>query len=146
MARKNIKIILILSFILFSCINVKNRKTTNEKNNGKIDTLEFNRDLILREYLDEINIALINNNIPDFIYDNCLDIKELGYCYINANENISLRRNIINSLEKSQLLKLIELGDSSRFNLICNEGQEYKLKYSNLSNLSFIIEKLKDQK
>jgi hypothetical protein len=126
--------IVFLLLILLSCSsktsdNSNRMDTRNPKNsssgNDSMDTLTLERKRIFQDYLNQLIDSLNKNTFPSFLYNECLDIEEAAYCNLGSHKSVSLRFDLLKSLQKQQLRKLLELADLTKLKRIC------KINYAN---------------
>jgi hypothetical protein len=107
------------------------------------DTLSYDRDLVFNSYYTElVDSLLLNNRLPDFIYDACLDAHTAGYCTINSHDYVSLRYDILHKLPDNLINKILVLSDSNKLNAKC----EIPYMKERLSNRKTNLDILKEEK
>ena len=117
--------IVILSF-LFSC---QNRNSYDQEFSGEdtvtlytvTDTVyKYDAQKVLANYVMQLKDSLVINKLPEFIYDECLDVNSMGYCRINSHRTRSLRSDIIDQLDKYQIQKILLLSNEKKLKKICH--------------------------
>lgn len=141
------KIILTTAVFIFcsSCssqdMNNKEKTLKIKKKDNKISTktYTYDRKLTLKKYVNDAETFIGNGEIPLFIYNECLDVDEIGYCYETSNFNLSLRNDILNNLSAESLKYLYDNVDKSKIDSICKDNMSKEIYLHNKSWL-FLIE------
>lgn len=141
------KFIVLLYFIIIISCNThrKNQEDKNQsivtedtiKNNS--DTLSFDKEFVLSQYHDELLKALNENKIPEFIYDECLDAKEVAYCDLGSHKSCSLRYDLLKTLSLTQLEELLKLSKVNQLKKICEIGFVKEKLFGNNSTYDLVI-------
>jgi hypothetical protein len=118
---------------------------TENLSNNIGDTLEFDKEFVLKNYFSELSDSLLKDKIPVFLYDECLDAKEIAYCNMGSHKSQSLRYNIINNLTLNQLGQILEISDVNRLKNICNVSYAKEQIFGEKSTY-FIIDSVKREK
>jgi hypothetical protein len=74
----------------------------------------------LHKCVEQIRSDLNRNVFPSLLYNPCIDQEDANYYYYNSHQSISLRIDILNSLDSQELRKLILLADKKKLKMKCN--------------------------
>ena len=107
--------------------------------------ITYDRKEDLQIYIRELKDSLKMNKLPNFIYDECLDVSEMGYCYISSHETISLRTDIISNLKKEEIHKILEIGNKQKLKRKCKNDLTAELFNSNKSTFEILKEVLSNR-
>jgi hypothetical protein len=131
------------------------KKVADEKYKKLIDSLEktlivdpitvstkINRAEFLEKHLNILRMELANGIISDLLYNECSDYKEIMYTELNSETQISLRFDIISSLSKDEIKKILRLANHKNLDKICKSKWDFQ-QHSNESNLCLLKLKLK---
>lgn len=143
----------ILSVLIHSCNEVK------EKNGSKMqepviinsgdkyiypDTIfVYDKQKVLESYVKQLKDCLKQNKLPEFIFDECLDVNSMGYCYVSSHESISLRSDIIKQLKKDEVREILSLSEPTLLKKICITDFSAELLNSGISTYELLNEALK---
>lgn len=145
----------------FVTSNLKPNSTQSENNNDTVSRLQiikedtsFNKSKFLNQtfnvdptqvyksYFELMKSSLLNNELPLFLYDECLDYKNASYCYLNSHKSRSLRYDILTNLTKGEVLKTLKICDNVRLDRICQIDSTEGILYFKKSNLEILKSRL----
>jgi hypothetical protein len=155
-----------------SCVDQENRASLQTKTVSAIEINELNKnssstrmirsDSISTKYLDKYklekydrkevfkhyrNIILTNlkhGKTPIFLYNKCLDYDNIQYCYLGSHDNKSLRYDLIMSLTKEEISKILSIARIDKLKLKCELDINEGLPFFKKSNYELLISQLSD--
>lgn len=142
----------IFGLLFTACGNKAVRKLKRELKKASIEesthqpiSYEYNREKEFEKYYTLLRKHLLENKIPDFIYDECLDTKNLAYCRLSFHDYVSLRYDLINKLPRLLQKKLQELADKDQLDKKCEVTYMKEVAYSNQTTWEILLMILKTQ-
>ncbi len=98
---------------------------------------EVLRNCIYHKHDTLLKVGLTSNEVPLFMYNECLDNDKFIYCFVSSNKSQSLRYDLLKNLPDQLIDKLLLLADIEKLNRKCFKNPSV-LKYSEKSNLDLI--------
>lgn len=105
-----------------------------------IDTFVYNRELAFRQYYIKFIEEMDKQIISDFFYDPCFDYNNFSYCFVNAHEKKSLRKDFINYLNNEQIIFILKNAEIDKMKIVCNERSG--LLYEDFSFWDLFVEEI----
>ncbi len=141
---KYILLICLITICTFCSKRIKNENSLTiaqpkSYNNVTDKIIHYDKNYLLGLYYNELLDSLKVNKVPDFFYDNCLDVNS-GYCRVNSHETISLRYDIIKKLTKIELDKILLYGNLTKLKQVCSEESSLEVIYNKRTTYELLKE------
>jgi len=103
------------------------------------------KDTVFKELMIILKKSIKNNKVPDFFYNECLDNEYCEYYKGNTHKKFSLRTDLINQLDSSEVRILLTNADTIKLRNLCTEKKEFMVN-NRLTTKDLLESKLKSLK